>query len=133
MISALALMLAAAATPEGGSAPAMPASLDAVPVIENWLGRRISPRWSFDAQRAYKRGKCGSAVPYEGASLLEVDVLFLLSPDGKPLRIVPVNSQCAEIDAFVGEKIQSALKGSFPRHEGATAPRWMRSQVRFLW
>ena len=133
MIPILALMLAAGATPENGSAPAMPASLDAVPVIENWLGRRISPRWSFEAQRAYKRGKCDSAVPYEGANLLEVDVLFLLSPGGKALKIVPVNSRCPEIDAFVGQKIQTALKDSFPSHGDTMAPQWMRSQVRFLW
>ncbi len=135
MISLLTLVLAAttATGTAATSATAIPTSLEDVPVIEGWLGRRISPRWSFEAQRAYKRGKCTSAVPYEGANLLEVDVLFLLAPDGKPLKIIPVNSHCPEIDAYVGTKIQTALKSSFPKHGASADPRWMRSQVRFLW
>ena len=40
----LSLMLAAAPVP--AALPAMPQDLSQVPVIDRWLGRRISPRWS---------------------------------------------------------------------------------------
>lgn len=130
MTMLLSLMLAAAAP--AGALPAMPEDLSAVPVIENWQGRRLSPRWSEDVAKLYRNGECGGATPYEGSWLLEIDMLFLLTPDGRPLRIAPVNVRCPGVEKFVSGRILGTLRGSFPKSDGAE-PRWMRSQVRFLW
>lgn len=122
-----------AATPvAAGSAPPMPQDLSNVPVIDGWLGRKISPRWSEDVAKLYRRGECGGAVDHEGSSLLEIDMLFLLSGDGKPLKIAPVNVRCPPVETFVSNRILGTLRGSFPK-SGAATPYWMRSQVRFLW
>ncbi|MCP1471506.1 hypothetical protein J3E64_003217 [Sphingobium sp. OAS761] len=126
----LTLMLAATPMPSG--APDMPRDLAAVPVIPNWLGRKVSPRWSEDVARLYRRGECSGAVNHEGSRLLEIEMLFLLSGDGKPLRIAPVNARCPEVEKFVSNRILGSLRGSFPRGNSPD-PRWMRSQVRFLW
>ena len=64
----LALMLAA--TPAPAAMPPMPQDLSSVPVIDGWLGRKISPRWSEDVARLYRKGECGGAVPYERAQKL---------------------------------------------------------------
>ncbi|MEA3390547.1 hypothetical protein [Sphingobium sp. CCH11-B1] len=130
MTMLLSLMLAAAAPT--GAAPPMPEDLSSVPVIEGWQGRRISPRWSEDVARFYRKGKCAGATPYEGSWLLEIDMLFLLSPDGKPLKIAPVNAHCEPVESFVSGRILGTLRNSFPKSD-TTEPRWMRSQVRFLW
>lgn len=126
----LALMLAA--TPAPGAMPPMPQDLSSVPVIDGWLGRKISPRWSEDVARLYRKGECSGAVPYEGSNLLEIDMLFLLSGEGKPLKIAPVNARCPEVERFVSKRVLGSLQGSFPK-SGAAEPHWMRSQVRFLW
>ncbi len=126
MTMLLSLLLATA------TAPSMPQDLGQVPVIDNWLGRRISPRWSEDVAKLYRRGHCTGAVDYEGSRLLEIDMLFLLSGDGKPLRIAPVNVQCPDVEKFVSNRILGSLRNSFPR-TGSADPQWMRSQVRFLW
>ncbi|BAK68252.1 hypothetical protein SLG_35770 [Sphingobium sp. SYK-6] len=128
MITAFLMMLATSTS----EMPAVPTRLDTVPVIENWQGRSLSPRWSFDAQKVYRRGECHSAVNWRGSQLLEVDVLFLLAGDGTLLKVVPVNSECAEIDSFIGKRVTERLKSSFPA-SGSTEPQWMKSQVRFLW
>ena len=131
MTMLLSLMLAA--TPVAGAdAPSMPDDLASVPVIENWLGRKVSPRWSEEVAKLYRRGECSGAVPYEGAHLLEIDMLFLLTGDGKPLKVAPVNARCPGVEKFVSGRILGSLRGSFPKN-GAAQPRWMRSQVRFLW
>lgn len=127
MMISLLMMLAAT-----GDLPPAPTQLDAVPTIEKWDGRRISPKWSFDAQKAYRKGGCTSALPYQGSSILEVDVLFLIGGDGRLLKVAPVNSRCEAIDAFIGKRVTERLKHSFPA-SGAAEPRWMKSQVRFLW
>jgi hypothetical protein len=126
----LSLMLAA--TPMTGAAPPMPQDLTSVPVIDGWLGRKISPRWSEDVARFYRKGDCSGAKPYEGSQLLEIDMLFLLSGDGKPLKIAPVNARCPEVEKFVSARILGTLRNSFPK-SGSAEPYWMRSQVRFLW
>ena len=126
----LALMLAA--TPAPAAMPPMPQDLSSVPVIDGWLGRKISPRWSEDVARLYRKGECSGAVPYEGSNLLEIDMLFLLSGEGKPLKIAPVNARCPEVERFVSKRVLGALQGSYPK-SGAAEPHWMRSQVRFLW
>lgn len=126
----LSLMLAAA--PMTGAAPPMPQDLSNVPVIEGWLGRKISPRWSEEVARAYRKGDCSGAKPYQGSRLLEIEVLFLLSGDGKPLKIAPVNARCPEVEKFVSGRILGTLRNSFPK-SGSAEPQWMRSQVRFLW
>jgi hypothetical protein len=133
MTMLLSLMLAAAA-PTGALPPMqpMPQDLSEVEVIENWQGRRLSPHWSEDVAKLYRNGKCAGARPYEGSWLLEVDMLFLLSPEGRPLRIAPVNAQCPGVEKFVSGRILGTLRNSFPKNDGG-APRWMRSQVRFLW
>lgn len=125
----LSLMLAA--TPVGADVP-MPQDLSTVPVINGWLGRKISPRWSEQVARLYRHGQCQGTVNYEGSRLLQIDVLFLLSGDGKPLKIAPVNANCPPVEEYVSGRILSTLRGSFPK-SGAAQPRWMRSQVRFLW
>ncbi|MEA3541283.1 MAG: hypothetical protein U9R77_04070 [Pseudomonadota bacterium] len=125
-----ALMLAATPTP--AALPPMPQDLSSVPVIDGWLGRKISPRWSEDVARLYRKGECSGAVPYEGSNLLEIDMLFLLSGDGKPLKIAPVNARCPEVERFVSRRVLGSLQGSYPK-SGAAEPQWMRSQVRFLW
>lgn len=131
MTMLLSLMLAA--TPVAATAaPPMPQDLGSVPVIDGWLGRKISPRWSDDVARLYRRGDCSGAVNHEGSQLLEIDMLFLLSGDGKPLKIAPVNARCPEVEKFVSSRILGTLRNSFPR-DGAADPHWMRSQVRFLW
>ncbi|MCC4252363.1 MAG: hypothetical protein VX205_15075 [Pseudomonadota bacterium] len=126
----LALMLAA--TPAPAAMPPMPQDLSSVPVIDGWLGRKISPRWSEDVARLYRKGECGGAVPYEGSNLLEIDMLFLLSGEGKPLKIAPVNARCPEVERFVSKRVLGSLQGSYPK-SGTAEPHWMRSQVRFLW
>jgi hypothetical protein len=131
MTMLLALMLATAPVPTN-AAPPMPQDLSSVPVIDGWLGRKISPRWSEDVARAYRRGACGGAVSHDGSWLLEIDMLFLLSGDGKPLKIAPVNARCPEVEKFVSNRILGTLRNSFPKN-GGDAPYWMRSQVRFLW
>lgn len=131
MTMLLSLLLAAAA-PGAAALPPMPDDISAVPVIEGWQGRRISPRWSEDVARFYRKGNCSGAVTYEGSWLLEIDMLFLLSPDGKPLKIVPVNARCPEVEKFVSARVLGTLRNSFPVDRGIS-PRWMRSQVRFLW
>lgn len=130
MTMLLSLMLAA--TPVAGAAPPMPQDLGSVPVIDGWLGRRKSPEWSEDVARLYRRGECSGAVNHQGSHLLEIDMLFLLSGDGKPLKIAPVNARCPEVEKFVSSRILSSLRNSFPK-SGATQAYWMRSQVRFLW
>lgn len=45
MTMLISMMLAAAA-PSTAAPPPMPTDLSEVPVIENWQGRRVSPRWS---------------------------------------------------------------------------------------
>jgi hypothetical protein len=130
MTMLLPLMLAA--TPVPGAAPPMPQDLGSVPVINGWLGRRKSPEWSEDVARLYRRAECSGAVNHQGSQLLEIDMLFLLSGDGKPLKIAPVNARCPGVEKFVSSRILSSLRGSFPK-DGAAEPHWMRSQVRFLW
>ena len=131
MTMLLSLMLAA--TPVAGAdAPPMPTDLASVPVIDGWLGRKISPRWSEEVAKLYRREDCSGAVPYEGSRLLEIDMLFLLTGDGKPLKVAPVNARCPGVEKFVSGRILGSLRGSFPK-TGAAQPRWMRSQVRFLW
>lgn len=155
MTMLLSLMLAAAPV-AGADAPPMPTDLASVPVIENWLGRKISPRWSEEVAKLYRRGDCSGAVPYEGSSLLEIDVLFLLSENGKPMKIAPVNSNCPDVEKFISRRILTSLGNSFRKDQVVvkpvlvdgrtigtsrqtgddnrpTGPRWMRSQVRFLW
>ena len=127
----LSLMLAASPVAHG-ALPPMPQDLSEVPVIDGWLGRKISPRWSEDVARLYRRGECGGTVNHEGSRLLEIDMLFLLSGDGKPLKVAPVNARCPGVEKFVSARILSSLRNSFPKN-GATEPYWMRSQVRFLW
>ncbi|HUD95671.1 hypothetical protein [Sphingobium sp.] len=154
MTMLLSLMLAMA--PEAATAPPMPQDLGSVPVIDGWLGRKISPRWSEDVARLYRRGECSGAVNHEGSQLLEIDMLFLLSSDGRPLKIAPVNVRCPEVEKFVSNRILGTLRNSFPKGKAVvepvavdgrtlgtvrkspydndpTAPVWMRSQVRFLW
>ena len=126
MTMLLSLMLAASPV------VALPDDLITVPVIEGWLGRKVSPRWSEDVARLYRKNECSGAVPYEGSRLLEIDMLFLLSGDGKPLKVAPVNARCPAIEKFVSGRILGTLRGSFPK-SGAAQPQWMRSQVRFLW
>lgn len=126
MTMLLSLMLAASPM------VAMPDDLAAVPVIDGWLGRKVSPRWSEEVARLYRKNECGGAVPYEGSKLLEIDMLFLLSGDGKPLKVAPVNAHCPAIEKFVSGRILGTLRGSFPK-SGNADPQWMRSQVRFLW
>jgi hypothetical protein len=151
----LSLMLATA--PVADSLPPMPQDLSTVPVIKGWLGRKISPRWSEDVAKLYRRGECSGAVNHEGSRLLEIDMLFLLSDDGKLLKIAPVNANCPEVEKFVSRRILGTLGNSFHSHQVVrvnpvtvdgrtigtarqtsdenrpTAPVWMRSQVRFLW
>jgi hypothetical protein len=154
MTMLLSLMLAA--TPvAAGPVPPMPQDLSHVPVIDGWLGRKISPRWSEDVAKLYRKGKCGGAIDHEGSRLLEIDMLFLLSDDGKPLKIAPVNAHCPDVEEFVSRRILGTLRNSFPRNTVTTqavvvggrasdaqrtspsdqlaTPHWMRSQVRFLW
>lgn len=131
MTMLLSLMLAAAPVAATGTPP-MPQDLGSVPVINGWLGRKVSPRWSEDVARAYRRGGCSGAVNHEGSQLLEIDMLFLLSAEGKPLKIAPVNVRCPEVEKFVSARILGTLRGSFPKGS-MPEPRWMRSQVRFLW
>lgn len=126
----LSLMLAAA--PVTGTTPPMPQDLSTVPVINGWLGRKISPRWSEDVAKLYRRGECSGAVPYEGSRLLEIDMLFLLAGDGTVLKVAPVNARCPGVEKFVSGRILGTLRKSFPK-SGSAEPRWMRSQVRFLW
>ncbi|MCI4591659.1 hypothetical protein MOK15_16370 [Sphingobium sp. BYY-5] len=130
MTMLLSLMLAA--TPVADAAIPMPQDLGSVPVINGWLGHKISPRWSEDVARLYRHGECSGAVNHEGSQLLEIDMLFLLSGDGKPLKIAPVNVRCPDVEKFVSGRILGTLRNSFPK-SGAAEPRWMRSQVRFLW
>ncbi|NML08823.1 hypothetical protein HHL08_01455 [Sphingobium sp. AR-3-1] len=134
MTMLLSLMLAAIPVPGPmpGNAPPMPQDLATVPVIQEWQGRKISPRWSENVAKLYRNGRCSGAVNYEGSRLLEIDMLFLLSGDGKPLKIAPVNARCPEVEKFVSGRILGTLRGSFPK-SGAAEPYWMRSQVRFLW
>lgn len=155
MTMLLSLMLAATA-PLASPAPAMPDDLSSVPVIEGWLGRKISPRWSEDVARLYRKGDCSGAVNHEGSWLLEIDMLFLLSSDGRPLKIAPVNAHCPAVETFVSRRILGTLGNSFPKNKGTSDmvmagdrsigtmrtsasgptsadPVWMRSQVRFLW
>lgn len=127
----LSLMLAAA-SPSVGAPPPMPANLSTVPVIDNWLGRKVSPRWSEDVKKAYRKDNCNVARPYEGSNLLEIDILFLLAGDGTLLKLAPVNVQCPAVESFVSKRIVGTLRGSFPK-SGDVEPRWYRSQVRFLW
>lgn len=150
----LSLMLAATATP--GDAPPMPQDLATVPVIHGWKGRSISPRWSEEVAKLYRHGDCSGAVNYEGSKLLEIDMLFLLSPEGKLLKIAPVNARCPPVEKFVSRRILGTLSNSFrngravvksvavdgrtlgtarqtPDDNSATVPVWKRSQVRFLW
>ena len=130
MTMLLSLMLTMA--PVAAATPPMPQDLGSVPVIDGWLGRKISPRWSEDVARLYRRGECSGAVNQEGSQLLEIDMLFLLSGDGKPLKIAPVNVRCPEVEKFVSGRVLGTLRNSFPK-SGAAQPQWMRSQVRFLW
>lgn len=130
MTMLLSLMLAA--TPVTNAQPPMPQDLSSVPVIEGWLGRKISPRWSEDVAKLYRRGECRGAVPYEGSNLLEIDMLFLLAGDGTVLKVAPVNMACPNVEKFVSGRILGTLRSSFPK-TGVAEPRWMRSQVRFLW
>lgn len=130
MTMLLSLMLAAAPMPS--STPPMPDDLSTVPVINGWLGRKISPRWSEDVAKLYRRGECSGARPYEGSNLLEIDMLFLLTGDGTVLKVAPVNARCPGVEKFVSNRILGTLRSSFPK-TGVAQPRWMRSQVRFLW
>lgn len=130
MTMLLSLMLAAA--PVGGPLPPMPQDLESVPVVEKWIGRKTSPRWSEDIARLYRRGRCKGAVPYEGSWLLERDILFLIDGGGKLLRLAPVNFECPDVEKFVSARIMQSFRNSFPK-TGSVEPRWMRSQVRFLW
>lgn len=127
----LSLLLATAPV-AATTAPPLPGDLQQVDVIDRWLGRRVSPKWSEDVARLYRRGKCSGARNFEGSQLLEIDMLFLLSGDGKPLKIVPVNAQCPDVEEFVSKRILGSLRGSFPKSH-RPEPHWMRSQVRFLW
>ncbi|MDX3899015.1 MAG: hypothetical protein QHC40_00610 [Sphingobium sp.] len=127
----LSLMLAAA-TPLPTPVPAMPTDLSSVPVLEGWLGRRISPRWSEEVHEAYRKGGCSGARPYEGSNLLELDILFLLSGDGKLLKLAPVNVRCPSVESYVSKRIMGTLRNSYPK-TGDAGPTWYRSQVRFLW
>jgi hypothetical protein len=131
MTMLLSLMLAVAG-PSAGPPPPMPTDLSTVPVIDGWLGRKISPRWSEEVHEAYRKGHCNGARPYEGSNLLEIDIMFLLAGDGKLLKLAPVNVQCPTVETFVSKRILGTLRGSFPK-TGDTEPRWHRSQVRFLW
>lgn len=131
MTMLLSLMLAATPVPDAG--PPMPQDLASVPVIHDWLGRRKSPEWSETVARFYRNGQCSGAVNYQGSQLLEIDMLFLLSGDGKPLKIAPVNVRCPGVEKFVSNRILGSLRGSFPKRGATAEPRWMRSQVRFLW
>ncbi|HAF41335.1 MAG TPA: hypothetical protein DCG90_06140 [Sphingobium sp.] len=156
MTMLLSLMLAAA--PVAAAAPPMPQDLGSVPVIEGWLGRKVSPRWSEEVARLYRHGECSGAVNHEGSWLLEIDMLFLLSPEGKPLKIAPVNANCPDVEQFVSRRILGTLSHSFrPGRSSAVVepvmadgrplgtvrstsgdispatPVWKRSQVRFLW
>lgn len=149
----LSLMLAA--TPMLDMPP-MPQDLSTVPVIDGWLGRKVSPRWSEEVARLYRRGACSGAVNHEGSRLLEIDMLFLLSDNGKLLRIAPVNANCPEVEKFVSRRILGTLGNSFASNQtvvedvmvdgrkigtvrkttndnGSVTPVWKRSQVRFLW
>ena len=128
----LSLMLAVASPTAGGPPPPMPTDLSAVPVIDDWLGRKVSPRWSEEVHEAYRKDKCNGALPYEGSNLLEIDIMFLLAGDGKLLKLAPVNVHCPAVESFVSKRILGTLRGSFPK-TGASEPRWYRSQVRFLW
>jgi hypothetical protein len=130
MTMLLSLMLAAA--PVADALPPMPQDLSTVPVINGWLGRKISPRWSEDVAKLYRRGECSGAVPYEGSRLLEIDMLFLLAGDGTVLKVAPVNMACPGVEKFVSGRILGTLRSSFPK-TGVAEPHWMRSQVRFLW
>jgi hypothetical protein len=132
MLLSLMLATASVAPTPATETPPMPQDLSSVPLIHNWLGRSKSPEWSETVARYYRHGKCTGAVNYQGSQLLEIDMLFLLSGDGKPLKIAPVNMQCPEVEKFVSNRILGSLRGSFPKN-GAAQPRWMRSQVRFLW
>lgn len=132
MTPLLSLMLAAATPSAGAALSPMPQDLSEVPVIEGWQGRKVSPGWSEDVARLYRRGSCSGAVNYEGSQLLELDVLFLLSGEGKPLKIAPVNVRCPPVENYVSQRILGTLKHSFPK-TGSAEPVWMRSQVRFLW
>jgi hypothetical protein len=131
MTMLLSLMLVAAA-PATGPVPPMPTDLTTVPVIEGWLGRKISPRWSEEVYEAYRKNNCAGARPYEGSNLLELDVLFLLSGEGKLLKLAPVNVRCPAVESYVSKRILGTLKNSYPK-TGDTNPSWYRSQVRFLW
>ncbi|CCW17739.1 hypothetical protein EBBID32_20880 [Sphingobium indicum BiD32] len=130
MTMLLSLMLAA--TPVADALPPMPQDLSTVPVIKDWLGRKVSPRWSEDVAKLYRRGDCNGAMPYEGSRLLEIDMLFLLAGDGAVLKVAPVNAHCPGVEQFVSNRILGTLRKSFPK-SGMNEPRWMRSQVRFLW
>jgi len=129
MTPVLSLMLAAA-TPQ--AAQPMPQDLSEVPEIPDWLGRKNSPQWSEDVAKLYRRGACSGAVNRQGSQYLEMDMLFLLSGDGKLMKIAPVNASCPGVEKFVSNRILSSLSRSFPR-TGSAEPVWMRSQVRFLW
>ncbi|MDZ7895060.1 MAG: hypothetical protein U5M50_08995 [Sphingobium sp.] len=129
-ITAIALAMMAPA-PVDLALPAMPTSLDQATVIDGWVGRRRSPSWSEDVKLAYRRGQCSGAVNWEGGKLLEIDVLFLVGPGGKLMRLAPVNVGCRPVEEFVAKRIKGTLGNSFP-DPGAT-PAWYRSQVRFLW
>jgi hypothetical protein len=131
MAMLLSLMLAVA-SPSAEGAPPLPSDLSTVPVIDGWLGRKVSPRWSEEIHEAYRKGKCSGARPYEGSNLLEIDVLFLLEDNGKLLKLAPVNVQCPAVESFVSKRILGTLRGSFPK-TGDPDPHWYRSQVRFLW
>ncbi len=123
----LAFALATAA-----ALPPMPQDLDSVPVIDKWIGRKVSPRWSEDVAELYRRNNCKGAVPYEGSWLREIDILFLLDGEGKLLQLAPVNVHCPAVEKLVSARIMQSFKNSFPK-TGMTDPHWMRSQVRFLW
>lgn len=128
----LSLMLAVASPSAQGPRPPMPTDLSTVPLIDDWLGRKVSPRWSEDVKKVYRRDKCNVARPYEGSNLLEIDIMFLLAGDGTLLKLAPVNVQCPAVESFVSKRIVGTLRGSFPK-SGDVEPRWYRSQVRFLW
>ena len=130
MMTPLLSLMLAAATPQ--ALPAMPQDLSEVPVIEGWQGRKVSPKWSENVHTLYRKASCSGAVNYEGSQLLELDVLFLLDGQGRPLKIAPVNVRCPDVEKFVSSRILGSLRGSFPK-SGTAEPRWMRSQVRFLW
>ncbi|WHO39917.1 hypothetical protein PMI04_004810 [Sphingobium sp. AP49] len=130
MMTPLLSLMLAAATPL--ASPPMPTDLSEVPEIPNWTGRKNSPQWSDDVAKLYRRGTCTGAVNHQGSQYLEINMLFLLSGDGKPLKIAPVNANCPGVEQYVSNRILSSLKGSFPK-TGSAEPVWMRSQVRFLW